>query len=129
MMQGREGALNEARVSGPNIEVRRRSLSIPTTCNYLTPLKKMRPTILLQWLLLAALVALSVQQKVTFQERIEAKIYCTNKFLRCFRLNRCQEKKFKYRKKICDKIYVECVNFAKSMFDKINANDFIRQYH
>ena len=88
---------------------------------------QMRATILLL-LLLATLVSCgyNFREDITVEEMLDAKSYCINKFLRCFRLNRCQEKKYKYRTKVCNKIYVECMNFAKSMLDKIKANDFMR---
>ena len=64
-------------------------------------------------------------RRVSIQERTEAKIYCLDKYLKCFRKNRCHLEKYKKLKQTCYRNYAKCMKFCKVMFDRIDANDFI----
>lgn len=63
-------------------------------------------------------------EAVMRRDMAKAKLSCLEKYFNCFEKNHCQEEKYKYRKKFCIKIYAECIEFAKSMFKRIDANDF-----
>ena len=93
---------------------------------------QMIATTLLLLLLLSqtSLVTVAIRlRKLSIQRRTEAKIYCLDRYFKCFRKNRCHMEKFKTLKKICDRNYAECMEFSMKMWDRIDAKDFLARKH
>ena len=65
-------------------------------------------------------------ESANFRHRVEAKIHCLEIYANCFDKNRCDETKFRYRKKYCDRVYTECSQFAKRMFRSMDATKLTR---